>query len=233
MGRAVKNSIDSAKKSIVDNIINMIETSYKEELGVEGYLITEQKVADKYKIDIDEVILAEKRAIPIEIDIKNAKIRRAVILNNLYNHGLNYYEENNKGVKSDFTDAIIVNKQGEILFLLRNKKDDIKGGEYCLSGGHLEVALNPLRNVKKEIKEETNLDVIECNLIHIENINNNKNKIYYFFCTLPNEYNIVLNEREHVNYEWMSIEDIINTPKEKFIFDLKEILLKKIFKITK
>ena len=231
MGRSVKNILNPTKKAVVDNIINMVETVYNDELGVDNYLITEQKVADKHNVDVEEVIIAEKKAIPFEIDIQNVKIRRAIILKNLYDYGLNYYDENNKGLKSDFTDAIITNKQGQILFLLRNQQDTIEGGKYGLIGGHLEKSLNVVRNVKKEIKEETNLDVLDCNLIHLKSINGGKNKIYYFYCTLPNEYNIVLNEREHSNYKWMSLEDIIKTPKDSFMFDLKTILLKEIFNL--
>ena len=231
MGRSVKNILNPTKKAVVDNIINMVETVYKDELGVDNYLITEQKVADKHNVDVEEVIIAEKKAIPFEIDIQNVKIRRAIILKNLYDYGLNYYDENNKGLKSDFTDAIITNKQGQILFLLRNQQDAIEGGKYGLIGGHLEKSLNVVRNVKKEIKEETNLDVLDCNLIHLKSINGGKNKIYYFYCTLPNEYNIVLNEREHSNYKWMSLEDIIKTPKDSFAFDLRTILLKEIFNL--
>jgi 8-oxo-dGTP pyrophosphatase MutT (NUDIX family) len=231
MGREFKIS-DKKRKAVIDNLVNMVEVVLKEQVDVDNYLITEQKIADKYKVDIEEIIFLEKKAIPFEMDIKNAKIRRAVILKNLYDKGLDFYKENDGKLKSDFTDAVILNENGEILFLLRNKKDSIEGNKYGFPGGHLERSLNVVRNVKKEIKEETGLDVLECNLAHVKNINGNKNKIYYFICTLPREYQIVLNEREHSNYKWMSLKEIINTPKEQFMFDLKDILLKEIFKVS-
>ena len=132
MGREVK--ITGKRKAIIDNIVKMVETVIGEDLGVKDYLITEQKVADKYKVDVEEIIALEKKAIPFELDIKNVKIRRVTILKNLYDKGLKFYEENDSELKSDFTDAIIINKQGQILFLLRNKQDSIEGGKYGFPG---------------------------------------------------------------------------------------------------
>ena len=124
MGREFKIS-DKKRKAVIDNLVNMVEVVLKEQVDVDNYLITEQKIADKYKVDIEEIIFLEKKAIPFEMDIKNAKIRRAVILINLYDKGLDFYKENDGKLKSDFTDAVILNENGEILFLLRNKKDSI------------------------------------------------------------------------------------------------------------
>ena len=219
MGREVK--ITNTQNILLGNLTKMIEDS----IGVDSYLITEQEVADKYKVSVEEIILLEKKAIPIEIDEKNVKIRRAKILKNLYEKGLSYYDENNGETKSDFTDALIVNHEGKLLFLKRNSNDNLFPGVYCLPGGHLEKSLSEERNVKKEIKEETGLDVLECKFVAVKSINNGKNKIYYFFCTLPFDYEIVLNEREHSNYVWMSLADIKNEPEENFILDTKKYLL--------
>lgn len=219
MGREVK--ITNTQNILLGNLTKMIEDS----IGVDSYLITEQEVADKYKVSVEEIILLEKKAIPIEIDEKNVKIRRAKILKNLYEKGLSFYDENKGETKSDFTDALIVNNEGKLLFLKRNVNDNLFPGVYCLPGGHLEKSLSEERNVKKEIKEETGLDVLECKFVAVKSINNGKNKIYYFFCTLPFDYEIVLNEREHSNYVWMSLADIKNEPEENFILDTKKYLL--------
>lgn len=219
MGREVK--ITNTQNILLGNLTKMIEDS----IGVDSYLITEQEVADKYKVSVEEIILLEKKAIPIEIDEKNVKIRRAKILKNLYEKGLSFYDENKGETKSDFTDALIVNNEGKLLFLKRNINDNLFPGVYCLPGGHLEKSLSEERNVKKEIKEETGLDVLECKFVAVKSINNGKNKIYYFFCTLPFDYEIVLNEREHSNYVWMSLADIKNEPEENFILDTKKYLL--------
>lgn len=219
MGREVK--ITNTQNILLGNLTKMIEDS----IGVDSYLITEQEVADKYKVSVEEIILLEKKAIPIEIDEKNVKIRRAKILKNLYEKGLSYYDENNGETKSDFTDALIVNHEGKLLFLKRANYTNIAPGKYGLPAGHLEKSLSPDRNVKKEIKEETGLDTLDCKFISARSINEGKNKIYYFFCTLPLDYEIVLNEKEHTQYKWMSLSDIKSTPDEEFMFDLKQYLL--------
>lgn len=226
MGRKVK--ITNSSTILLNNLIPMIE----QKMGVEDYLITEQTVADKYGKSVDEIIQLEKEAIPFELDEeKNPKIRRARILKNLKSN-IDFYKENDGKLNSNFTDAIIVNEKGQILFGLRNKSDNIEPNKWCLlGGGHQERFLSPERNVKKEIKEETNLDVLDCSPIYEKRINSGKNKIIYFYCTLPKNYEVTINEREHQNYKWMSLKDIENTPKEDFIFDLKEILLKDILKI--
>ena len=216
--------ITNTQDIILGNLTKMIETT----IGVDSYLITEQEVADKHKVSVEDVILIEKKAIPIEIDEKNVKIRRAKILKNLYEKGLDFYDEVKGGVNSDFTDALIINQEGKLLFLKRNQNDNLFPGVYCLPGGHLEKSLSQERNVKKEIKEETNLDVLDCKFVAVKPINNNKNKIYYFYCTLPTEYEIVLNEREHSNYVWMSLSDIKEEADENFILDTKKYLLENI-----
>ena len=88
MGREVK--ITNTQNILLGNLTKMIEDS----IGVDSYLITEQEVADKYKVSVEEIILLENKAIPIEIDEKNVKIRRAKILKNLYEKGLSFYDEN-------------------------------------------------------------------------------------------------------------------------------------------
>lgn len=219
MGRLV--SISKTKKALIDNISDMI----REQTGVSNYLITEQTVADKYNVSVEDIIFLEKEAIIFEIDEKNVKLRRVKILNNLLNNGLDFYKENKKGKNSDFTDAFIINEEGKLLFLLRNKQDDIGEGKYCLPGGHLEQSLSEERNVKKEIKEETGLDVLTCNSLTIKKINNGKNKIYYFVCTIPRNSEVILNEKEHSNYKWMSLEDLQKADDKDFIFDLRQYIL--------
>lgn len=218
--------ISDSKKALIKNIASMLD----EKLGTSDYLITEQDIADKYKTSVENVITLEKEAIPFEIDITNVKIRRATILKNLFEKGLDFYKENKGGLKSDFTDALILNKEGKLLFLLRNKEDKIGPYKWCLPGGHLEKSLSPERNVKKEIKEETGLDILDCYLVYTKTLKN-KNKIYYFYCYLPPIYEVVLNEREHIQYKWMSLEDIKKMNSDEFIFDLKNILLNNILKI--
>lgn len=209
---------------ILGNLTKMIE----KKLGKDNYLVTEQDIANKYKIEVDEVILKEKEAIPFETE-DSPKIRRAKILNNFWTKGLDYYKENNNGLRSDFTDALIV-KNGKMLFLQRTKNAEIEPNKWGLPGGHKEKFLSEERNVLKEIKEETGLDIIDCKLINIKNLVGGR-KIYYFLCTPTIEGEVIINNDEHSNYKWMSIQEIKDISSEDFMFDLKQYILEKLLGI--
>lgn len=208
---------------VLNNLTKMIE----QKLGKENYLVTEQDIADKYKVEVDEVILKEKEAIPFEVE-DSPKIRRAKILNNFWTKGLNYYEENHDGLKSNFTDALVI-KNGKMLFLKRTKDSKIEPEKWGLPGGHLEKFLSPEKNVLKEVKEESGLDIIECKLINVRDIQNNM-KIYYYMCT-PAEGEVIINNDEHFQYKWMSIKEIQDISDSEFIFDLKKYILEKLLGI--
>ena len=219
----MRKILDPSKTALLKALSQVIDTKFK----TEGYLISEQDIAEKYNVSVEEVILAEKQGNLLELSISNPKIRRATILNNLYKNGMKFYEEVDSSIKSDFTDALIINNEGKLLLLKRNKLSQNFPNVYCLPGGHLETAYknNPEKNIKKEIKEETGLDPLECKLVYIKGIKNN-NKIYYFYCNLPlNSEEIILNESEHSQYYWVSLSELKEIPKEDFILDLKDTIL--------
>ena len=113
---------------------------------------------------------------------------------------------------------------------MRSKDSKLAPNQYCLPGGHLERFLYPDKNVLKEIKEETNLDIIDYKQVATKSINNGKNKIYYYLCIAPKGSEITLNQQEHSNYKWMGLVEIQQTPDEMFIFDLKDYILNTLLK---
>lgn len=59
------------------------------------------------------------------------------------------------------TVSIYILKEEEILLLFRNKKEiDINKGKYIGVGGHIEEGETPLEAIVREVKEETNLDIV-------------------------------------------------------------------------
>ena len=77
-----------------------------------------------------------------------------------------------------------IEKNNQYLMLLRNKRDkDINKGKYIGVGGHLEKGETKEEALVREIKEETNLDVVKYEYrgrIVFENTSDN-NEIMYLF----------------------------------------------------
>ena len=140
----------------------------------------------------------------------------------------NLFEKSVYSNKVKYSDAIIRNSKGEVLFLKRNKDSDFAADEYCLPGGHVDQGEGFQDAVIREVIEETGLKVTtEPNPIHV--YQDEKCIISYFDCIVDNmlinpfsdNYNIILNNDEHINYCWMAKED---WQKEKLIMNLGDVL---------
>ncbi len=94
------------------------------------------------------------------------------------------------------------NSNGEIL-IVKRAKNDSEGGMWSLPGGTVEKGENLIAALKREIKEELNVDVISSNF---KNVINGENIIsYYYVCSIKGV--IKLNE-ENSNYRWVLIKDL-------------------------
>ena len=82
---------------------------------------------------------------------------------------------------------------------------------FMLPGGRIEIYEDSLNVVKREIKEETNLDVLESTYLNwifkYKSLGNDC--IEYVFISRVNDTNIILNE-ESIEYKWCSLEDFVN-----------------------
>lgn len=94
------------------------------------------------------------------------------------------------------------NSNGEILIVKRSQNES-EGGMWSLPGGTVEDGESLVTTLKKEIKEELDIDIIDSNLYDIvygENIIS-----YYYTCIIDSM--IRLNE-ENSEYKWVKIEDL-------------------------
>ena len=109
--------------------------------------------------------------------------------------------------------TFIKNKDNKLLLLHNNPIDPIHGGDiwYTVTGG-VEEFDNTLENtVIREIKEETNLDVINTKYLDINYTYTSRKGIEcieYVFISLVEDGNIILNE-ESIGYKWLNINDYI------------------------
>ena len=109
--------------------------------------------------------------------------------------------------------TFIVNKNKELLLLHNNPENPIHGGDiwYTVTGGVEEYDKTLEDAVIREVKEETNLNVINTKYLDINYTYTSRQGIEcieYVFISLVEDGNIILNE-ESIEYKWLNINDYI------------------------
>ena len=113
------------------------------------------------------------------------------------------------GIVKNVVGAIILNEKNEALIMSR-KIDDFMGGIDELPSGNMEQGENIYEALVREVKEETNLDVINVKsyIGSFDYISGSGKKArqYNFVLDFRNTENIILTE--HDEYNWLTIEEI-------------------------
>ncbi|MBN2534234.1 MAG: NUDIX domain-containing protein [Spirochaetales bacterium] len=113
--------------------------------------------------------------------------------------------------------ALIVNKENKVLLLKSNKWSNY----YVIPGGHIEPGEDMEDALRREIKEETNLDIYEIQLlglqqcVYSDNFYEKKHFIFIDFICRTDESRVILNH-EHQEYIWVDLEEIKNLPIEPY-----------------
>lgn len=129
-----------------------------------------------------------------------------------------------KDNRTHYSDVIVINEDNEVLFLVRNKMDNFQPKKYCFPGGHVEQGEDYRYAASRELVEETGINIESTELTDCGIYTDNKIVIHYFVAKVNKEkVNIVLEEKEHEQYEWVKIEDVKKYP---LILNLKENLEK-------
>ena len=114
-----------------------------------------------------------------------------------------------EGIIKNVVGAIIFNEKNQILIMSR-KTDDFMGGIDELPSGNMEQGENIYEALVREVKEETNLDVVNVKsyIGSFDYISGSgkKSRQYNFVLDVKNIENIVLTE--HDKYNWLTIEEI-------------------------
>ena len=106
-------------------------------------------------------------------------------------------QENTTKDTENVSKVVILNKQNEILIL---KRSDGRN-DWDLPGGHLKMGEKPTNGARREVKEETNLDISD-----VKPINSHKNT-YFFTCKAPKG-DILLQPEEHIDFKWVNPKEI-------------------------
>ena len=114
-----------------------------------------------------------------------------------------------EGIVKNVVGAIILNEKNKVLIMSR-KTDDFMGGIDELPSGNMEQGENIYDSLIREVKEETNLDVVNVKL-YIGSFDyisgkGKKARQYNFVLDVKNTGNIILTE--HDEYKWLKIEEI-------------------------
>ncbi len=113
--------------------------------------------------------------------------------------------------------GLILNKEGKILLVKTYKWKD----KFIIPGGHVELGETMEEALKREIKEETNLDVFDFNFlcakenVFSEEFHKKKHLIWLTFSCKANDDKVILNE-EGQDYKWAHPEEALKLSIDSF-----------------
>jgi nucleoside triphosphatase len=113
--------------------------------------------------------------------------------------------------------AMIFNPEGKLLLV----KQDKWKGRYVVPGGHIELGETMEDALRREVKEETGLDIYDVQFallqefIFDEQYHKREHFIFIDFVCQTDSYDVVLNS-ESQNYVWVSLEEALELPLDSY-----------------
>ncbi len=109
----------------------------------------------------------------------------------------------------------IIRNEDKILATRRSATNDYKPGVWDFPGGKVEAGETPEAGLRREIKEETGLDVNVGRIDHVFANLTELPQMQYFLllyeCVFKGG-DIILNPEEHDEYRWVTIEELRQMP---------------------
>jgi len=140
-----------------------------------------------------------------KFNIIKSKYKSSEISTELYNIVLKAKEG-----KVKYSDILVFNKIGELLILKRAKTDESQPEKWGLPGGHVDLGESHLTAAKRELLEETGLNINESELTNIGKFEDKDVCIEYYkavdVCIESNP--IILQSDEHWAYKWINISEL-------------------------
>ena len=117
-----------------------------------------------------------------------------------------------------------IKKKNEYLMLHRNKKEnDINEGKWIGVGGHLEKNEKPIDALYREVKEETNLDILDYKYLgDVCFYDNNYSELMHLYVVLDFKGKEVFNDEG--TFKWINKDDVLSLN----LFEGDKVFLKRI-----
>lgn len=221
----VQNRIKERHESSISEIKSSIlskTTEYHILKGELNEILKNKKVNDLFKSE------TEKHQIGSSYELIKEAFSSGIIDRPTFKEARKKAEKKLKN-QVHYADMLVFNKKGELLLLQRSSADDMFPSQWCLPGGHVDPNEESIKASQRELEEEALITLTDEVITKRHELKNDKAFIEYFEVLLKDTPIVVLNSREHQNYEWVSIDKINDYD---LILDLKS-TLNEIFNIDK
>lgn len=171
----------------------------------------------------DECIATVEEALKIKKETAYEKIKKA------YQHGkisLDSFNTIIKGLtnepKTQYSDFLLFNENGEILLLKRSSWEDDNAGAWVIPGGHVDPGEDFKTAAIRELQEESGYNVEDAE--NVGSYEDDKCHIEYFQAYVnTSEKPIALQFAEVRDYKWIPVNEICE---EAMVFNMRDNLLK-------
>ncbi len=114
--------------------------------------------------------------------------------------------------KATFVQKVVIKypSNDKFLVLIRNSNDKSRPGDFDIPGGSLKNGELHEDALRREVKEETSLEIYDINPVVINsNYDESENKyfIYVGYMATAKNTDVVINPEEHSSFTWMTVSE--------------------------
>ena len=110
--------------------------------------------------------------------------------------------------------VLIFSQEGKVFLMISPKWQ----GKYSIAGGHIELGERIEEAAKREIKEETGLDIFDIEFLMVqecifsEEFYKKKHFVFLDYIAKAKDNRVVLDRREGTEYVWVTIDEALGLP---------------------